>query len=522
MLRETEHTDTSHRIANEVRHRSDALNNANHPSAQSRTGGQDDATGSSLFLKKTDTRRVSESAPRRGAETGRNGPLGIYPKSLDQLSEAKKRKDKENKRLESRRQLYSDLKKTSLILLEAMPNKVHAVAKCRWTKVAGFVTLNLVDVGDGQRRSSFKGVKICGNVWGCPVCAARISQKRRGEMNDLLAWGREKSLIPVMLTLTARHGRGDRLADLLQGMKKAKERLRQRKEWRRLPVVGTVTATEVTHGTRNGWHPHFHEIVLIKASNEAEALAMVAPLGDAWRASLRGQGLDGNEVAFDAQGAGSAGDYVAKWGVAEEITLTGSKKGREGKNGKGRSPRELVRLAGEGDRQARELWLEFFSATSGKRRRQLVWSRGLKALVGIDEVTDEELAEGAEERQEQELAEYDNEAWRRVRTKRVRLMEAGERGGSSAVRIAESGPDDADPDPQAEVIDPDCDEAGQAEGNASGDDFDDFRHSGNLSASDVPKANTVRASAHMHAPDLDFSGKDNIPLMGETRRLFMG
>lgn len=128
------------------------------------------------------------------------------------------------------------------------------------------------------------------------------------------------------------------------------------------------------------------------------------------------------------------------------------KEGQEGKNGKGRSPRELVRLAGEGDRQARELWLEFFSATSGKRRRQLVWSRGLKALVGIDEVTDEELAEGAEERQEQELAEYNNEAWRRVRTKRVRLMEAGERGGRDAVRQAESGPDDDQQDLSGEVI----------------------------------------------------------------------
>ena len=49
MLRETDHTHTSHRIANEVRQGSDALNSANHPSAQSRTGGQDDATGSSLF-----------------------------------------------------------------------------------------------------------------------------------------------------------------------------------------------------------------------------------------------------------------------------------------------------------------------------------------------------------------------------------------------------------------------------------------------------------------------------------------
>ena len=218
MLRHDNSEHTTHRITDRTSGASASSFGANHPSRDmARRGGQDDAKGSSSFLKKSGTGTVPGPAHAGAGKGGRRPPLGIYPKSLDQLSETEKRKEKENKRLESRRQLYSDLKKTSLILLEAMPNKVHAVAKCRWTKVAGFVTLNLVDVGDGQRRSSFKGVKICGNVWGCPVCAARISQKRRGEMNDLLAWGREKSLIPVMLTLTARHGRGDRLADLLKG-----------------------------------------------------------------------------------------------------------------------------------------------------------------------------------------------------------------------------------------------------------------------------------------------------------------
>ena len=70
MLRETDHTHTSHRIANEVRHRSDALNNANHPSAQSRTGGQDDASGSSLFSRKLTLVECQNLPP----EGGRNGP----------------------------------------------------------------------------------------------------------------------------------------------------------------------------------------------------------------------------------------------------------------------------------------------------------------------------------------------------------------------------------------------------------------------------------------------------------------
>ena len=372
---------------------------------------------------------------------GGEAPLGIYPKSVDSSDEENAEKAKETRRIASRRQLYADLKATALILLADRPDKPHAVAKCRWTKIAPTVTLHLMNVGDGQRRAAFKGVKVCGNVWGCPVCSARISQMRRAEMNKLLAWAREQGLIPVMLTLTARHGRDDRLADLLESMKEAKRRLRQRGEWRALPFVGSVTATEVTHGRANGWHPHFHEIVLLEAADEVEALAMVAPLANAWRASLRAFGLDGAAAAFDAQGAASAGDYVAKWGVAEEVTLTGSK---GGKAGKGRTPRELVRLADAGDDEARGLWLEYFRATSKKRRRQLVWTPHLKAQCGLDDVSDEEAAEAEAAEEDDQIAEYDSEGWRGVRRKRVRSLEAAEQGGVAAVRQAEASELDDD------------------------------------------------------------------------------
>lgn len=413
-------------------------------------------------------KKARPNALGEAVRPGASPPLGIYPRSVDSQDAEEQEKAKEIRRIASRRQLYADLKATAFILLSEMPGKRHSITKCRWTKVAPSVTLHLMDVGNRQLRAALKGVKVCGNVWGCPVCSARISQTRRAEMNTLLAWSRKNGFIPIMLTLTARHGREDKIADLLDSMKKAKQRLRQRGEWRRLPFVGSVTATEVTHGRVNGWHPHFHEIVLLAAEDEAEALAMVAPLGHAWRASLRAFGLDGAAAAFDAQGAGSAGDYVAKWGVAEELTLTGSKRG---KAGKGRSPRELVRLADGGDDEARDLWMQYFRATSVRRRRQLVWSPGLKAQCGVTDVADEEAAEAESAEEDDQIAEYDNEGWRRVRTKRVLLMEAAERGGSSAVRLAEAGPDDADPEPPSEVIDCECDEPGHAQGDTSDDDL---------------------------------------------------
>jgi len=343
-----------------------------------------------------------------------------------------------------------------MILRAETPAKVHAVAKCRWVKTAGFVSLHLAETHEGGAlRASFRGVKVCGNVWGCPVCAARIAHKRREEANAALAWGRAVGVVPVMITLTARHGREDALADLLDGMKEAKRALRQHRAWRGIKgrISGTITATEMTHGG-NGWHPHFHEILFIEAADEAEALALVAPLGDAWRASLRGKGLDGAAAAFDAQGAGAAGDYLTKWGAGEELTLNGAKRGRKG----GRTPRQLLRAAGGGDAQARALWAEYFRATSGRRRRQLVWSPGLKATVGLDDVEDEAAAqEEAAADEVAAVAEWDGEGWRRVRPKRVRLLEAAERGGAAAVRVAESGPDDG-AEVAAEVIEQDIPE----------------------------------------------------------------
>ena len=328
-----------------------------------------------------------------------------------------------------------------------------------------------MSVGENQFRSAFKGVKICGNVWGCPVCSARISQTRRGEMNTLLAWSRENNLFPVMLTLTTRHGRDDRLGDMLERMKRAKERLRQRREWRRLPFIGSVTATEITHGTRNGWHPHFHEIVILEASSEEEALELVRPLGDAWRASLKGQGLDGAEVAFDAQEAGSAGDYVTKWGVAEEVTLSNSRQARNRRRVRAGRPvsslgwlvRVTRKLVNSGLNTSKQHLVVVVVSSSGQRSERPLWA---------DRGDGRRLRPNREEEKEQELASWDNEGWRRVRSKRVRLMEAGERGGSSAVRLAEAGPDDeAVPEAFESVIDDTAD-----------DDFDK-EHAGLLNCS---------------------------------------
>ena len=346
------------------------------------------------------------------------------------------------------------------------------------SKSAG-VDVNLTTYEGGATVANFGGLQTCGSVWLCPICGKRISETRRGELNQLLAWAREQGLRPVMLTLTARHRHGDDLKQQLAAMKKAKQRLRQRKAWRRIKgrIVGTVTATEVTHG-KNGWHTHFHEILLIqptdceieqtrairaelakmpkgKEKNEAfdtegarierEAMKVLDGLAKVWRACLTGVGLSGGRAAWHVQGAAAAGRYVTKWGAGEEMTLSSAKTGQ----GKGRTPLQLLSAAHDGDEEAGKLWQVYGIAFKGAR--QLVWSPGLKARAGIGEVSDEDAAQ--DERQDDAedagaLLNIEHDDWvggavrLGARHRRGRILDAAEAGGAAAARAVVEQSDD--------------------------------------------------------------------------------
>lgn len=281
------------------------------------------------------------------------------------------------------------------------------VGLCRWSVVSKAAGVDMVEstYGDGARRVHYEGVQTCGSVWACPCCGARISETRRDEMNALLKWARSKEYQVKMLTLTARHGRDDDLAELLERMKNAKQRWARHRAYRRIKpqMVGSVTATEVTGGGAHGWHPHFHVIVVMNGNENLE------PLRDAWLASLRGAGLDGAGAAFQMQGAEKTGAYIAKWGAAEELALKDRKRGRAG-----RTPAELLADSCDfGDTRAGLLWSEYAGVFQG--RRQLVWSRGLKDLAGIGEIEDEDAAK--DERQDDQTetgrANIPHNVWRR-------------------------------------------------------------------------------------------------------------
>lgn len=338
------------------------------------------------------------------------------------------------------------------------------VAHCLWTP-----TGQTVELLRRQADARFQGVQTCGSVWNCPCCSARISEVRRGELRQLEEWAGspKRGLRLVMMTLTARH-RNRALRDLVDRLGKAWRRMQNRKGWQRFrqgALSGYVRVIEATHGAKNGWHPHYHVLLLIEADSDEQALAMLEPFRAVWLDCLRKEGLTGTaQRAFHIQAGDAVSAYISKhgryeadqkaatkarqfWGIAEEMTLARTKRGRGEGEGKGRSPWQILRDAHSGDEASEKLWQEYALVMHG--RRQQVWSDGLKEKIGLLEIEDEEAAEGEEytEDADETLAVWTKAEWRRVRSRRAEILAAAEAGGDAvAVERAASGPDEEVPD----------------------------------------------------------------------------
>lgn len=72
-------------------------------------------------------------------------------------------------------------------------------------------------------RAYFANLQTCGSVWMCPVCAAKITEARRTQLQTLVEKHRANGGQVAMLTLTIPHGRDDVLQ---QRTKKTKTRAR--------------------------------------------------------------------------------------------------------------------------------------------------------------------------------------------------------------------------------------------------------------------------------------------------------
>jgi hypothetical protein len=363
-------------------------------------------TGSQLFRRKTDMTTLTPARkPCNGTPGGMRqrprgdvhggvqqkpasgGPLGINAKS-------------NNNPMDTRVQRFALQSVARSILPESR------TAKCLRIRAHG----QEIQVWKHHEHNTaaYGGLQTCGSVWSCPVCSAKIAERRRSELQAAMGVHRARTGCVQLLTLTAPHQRTDNLFDLLAKQSKALKTFWNDRSVKavmvEMGVVGQVRALEVTHGRRspqnNGWHPHYH-ILLFAGSgvdltrfDKAQMTDWQVRLYLRWAAACVKAGLGEPSYAHGLKldGGDKASKYVTKWGLEDEMTKGHTKKALHGE-----TPFDFLRsyLADGADKQAAALFKEFADTFKGKR--QLYWSKGLKAMFAIEEATDEELSTRVEE-----------------------------------------------------------------------------------------------------------------------------
>ena len=353
-----------------------------------------------------------------------------------------------------------------LLLSDTLPpERQERVCRCHFSRKAAQVTVRQ-DRATGW--ASYSGLETCSNVWACPVCNGRITEKRREQLQFAVGAWKQQGGEAYLLTGTFPHQRTDQLGRLVKLMRKAANVFNNSKPVKaaraRAGFLGQIRAFEVTWGSWHGWHPHFHFLYFCAPGQAATLQAMESAwvnalvkvgLADNSQRNDMLRGAGGESPAFDVQNGDFAADYIAKfghdpsiqtkietgntWGAAAELTKGMSKTGRRLR---GITPFTLLAVAagtcevpGLTKGRAIGLFCEFARAFKGQR--QLYWSPGLKKKLYSGELfSDEELMKLSEKKRDMvKVCELSADDWRVVLAHRCRdeVLRAAEQGGAAGV-----------------------------------------------------------------------------------------
>jgi len=323
--------------------------------------------------------------------------------------------------------------------------KDKRVGGCLRYRMAEYVKV-LKSVTHGK--CHFADLQVCGSVWDCPVCSAKISERRRTELARAVSQYKKVYGGQVLfVTFTYSHKKEDNLKELLTKQSKALAWFYRHRTYKNMRDKyhqdGRVRALEVNHGDVNGWQPHAHELWFIQVHlHDYETIKR--EVFDLWSKACEkfGLGAPSEKHGVDIRGGDDASNYIAKfgledkkirkWGVEDELTKANSKKGRKGS----RSPFELLDDYELGSEESGQLFVEYSKAFF--RSRQLRWSKGLKAMFELEELTDEEIAVQKDD-EAILLTEIFGKDWDKAlrvyprRDIRANILALGENGGADAI-----------------------------------------------------------------------------------------
>jgi hypothetical protein len=319
------------------------------------------------------------------------------------------------------------------------------VAVCMRRVIPGKKTVDVL-YSDRVKRAHYKNLIICARVWICPIDAAKITERRRVEL--VQAIDGNPDLRPVLITFTLRHSMNDKLPSLLADLLASYRLLKAGKRWQNFRdgagLVGSIRSLEVTYGD-NGWHPHNHGLYFFDRAVAFDQKSVTAFMKDRWGQVLASNSRTATyERGVDVRTAESdVAEYIAKfghepvdmkrpgsWTIEREMTKAPAKLAR---GEKGRSPLQLLADYIAGDKRSGRLFQDYAAAFKG--RNQLVWSRGLRARLGLGkQETDEQIAKREDEAAHL-LAQLSSSQWRAILANDARgdLLEVASSGDKAAV-----------------------------------------------------------------------------------------
>lgn len=302
------------------------------------------------------------------------------------------------------------------------------VCWCHRTIVNASADVGVFRVKDGSN-ARFSGISTCGSVWHCPVCAAKITEARREELQEAMLSHVTQEGAAYLLTLTFPHEADHPLQELMDRFAKALKTFKESGTYKRIlgkngsaSRLGSVRSLEVTVSLEHGWHPHTHDLIFCSRNGLEEKMfddnlrmdaegnldsLPIQELKAAWVKQLFRSGLGEQskvtwmmERGLNVRGGEYAAQYIAKfgrderWGASSELTRPHSKIGAAFEEGgiTHFTPFQLLTWAMNGDGWAAHRFREYADIFQGKR--MLSWSPRLKrSLLGTEiEESDEQLA----------------------------------------------------------------------------------------------------------------------------------
>lgn len=266
----------------------------------------------------------------------------------------------------------------------------------------------------GAEYAHYSSLQTCGSIHTCPICATKITEHRKNEIQEILDKTQDK--YHYLVTLTFPHTLDDICRDLRQRFMNARRRMKNWAVVKDHPEFvpfsqilehhqydGSVTTIEVTYGA-NGWHIHSHELFIF--NNPVQDLRQFrADIFANWTKACLYSGIEITKpLAFhrrSVQVDALAGDHIQRmtsyltkiqsgnsWGMASEMTKGACKKQQQDNL----TPfGMLLEIVDNKTNYKKYAHLFFEYAKTFKGKQAIRFSKGLKAKYGIEEKTDEEI-----------------------------------------------------------------------------------------------------------------------------------